>query len=186
MCSNKKQLREKFFKLRSSVTFSYEKNCQIAEKVLKLLESVKYDSVFSYVSMACEVDTKRIISALFPYVKVLVPYTYDGVMTPVLLDDLSRLEKVDRLGNVFGKNEKPATLSPTTAPTVTIIPMLAFSVDLYRLGYGGGYYDRYLSQNDTLKIGLAFDEQQTFEKFNEVHDVKLDIIVTPTRVLRRE
>jgi len=64
-------------------------------------------------------------------------------------------------------------------PSAVIVPMLAFDKNNYRLGYGGGYYDRYLKDYDGLKIGLAFDEQYG-ELCIESFDMPLDIIITPT------
>ena len=57
----------------------------------------------------------------------------------------------------------------------------------YRIGYGGGYYDRtieYLEKkNEILKLGIAFDEQEIMKIPKEKYDKKLDIIVTPTRLI---
>ena len=59
-----------------------------------------------------------------------------------------------------------------------IVPCLGFSSDLYRLGYGGGYYDTYLKDFSGLKIGIAYDIQRIDNGFNEKHDIKLDTIIT--------
>ncbi len=67
-------------------------------------------------------------------------------------------------------------------PDVYIIPLLAFNLSGYRIGYGGGYYDRYLNVNNGLKIGVA--AEYMLEDFNwDKHDIKLDIIVTPSRII---
>ena len=64
-----------------------------------------------------------------------------------------------------------------------LIPSLAFDKDKFRLGYGRGYYDRFLSKsikenNDILKVGVAF----SFQKYHKLpinqNDVKLDFILT--------
>lgn len=67
-------------------------------------------------------------------------------------------------------------------PDVLVIPLLVFC-DGYRIGYGGGYYDRYLEKHpECLRIGIAFDEQEgQFEP--ESWDQRLDWIITPTRTL---
>lgn len=67
-----------------------------------------------------------------------------------------------------------------------IVPGVAFDERCWRLGYGGGYYDRLLPllPSECARIGFAFDEQILPTIPAEEHDVALDIVVTPTRVLR--
>ncbi len=80
----------------------------------------------------------------------------------------------------------PETSQPIKIQSIDsiLIPLLAFDKKGSRVGYGGGYYDRFLPQcrPDALKIGLSF-----FEPIEEVEDVadwdvKLDVCVTPTVV----
>ena len=67
-------------------------------------------------------------------------------------------------------------------PDILFVPLVAFDNDLNRLGYGGGFYDRYIQKiskiKKIVKVGLAF----SFQKLNIIpinkHDKKLDIIIT--------
>ena len=64
---------------------------------------------------------------------------------------------------------------------IIIIPTVGVDKNGYRLGYGGGYYDRFLESvkqrsNRPLLIGLIYDFQFIDESFNELHDIKLDIV----------
>ena len=64
---------------------------------------------------------------------------------------------------------------------IIIIPTVGVDKNGYRLGYGGGYYDRFLesvaqSTNRPLLIGLIYDFQFIDESLNELHDIKLDIV----------
>ena len=67
-------------------------------------------------------------------------------------------------------------------PDILLVPLLAFDSRLYRIGYGGGYYDRYIKKIKQKKnittIGLAY----SFQKIKEVpinkHDIKLDFVIT--------
>jgi 5-formyltetrahydrofolate cyclo-ligase len=63
---------------------------------------------------------------------------------------------------------------------------VAFDETGARLGYGGGYFDRLLPmlRADCARIGVAFDEQVLSEIPAEEHDAHVDVVVTPTRVLR--
>lgn len=67
----------------------------------------------------------------------------------------------------------------------TVVPLIAFDLQLNRIGFGGGYYDRYLSKHKTVSVGIAFDEQQCDDLTPEETDVPLDFIITPTRILRK-
>lgn len=68
-----------------------------------------------------------------------------------------------------------------TGKDILIIPALAFSKDRYRLGHGGGFYDRIKS--DSLRIGVCI-EDQLIENFpKEDHDVPMDMIITESRIL---
>ena len=60
---------------------------------------------------------------------------------------------------------------------VVIVPIVAYDKNKYRLGYGKGYYDRFLSTVDALKIGIAYKVQEVEDVFHETHDIKLDYIV---------
>ena len=68
---------------------------------------------------------------------------------------------------------------------LVIVPAVAYSEDCYRLGYGGGYYDRFIERlrDDAVTVGIAFDLQIFPEVPKEPHDAQLDYIVTETRIL---
>lgn len=69
-------------------------------------------------------------------------------------------------------------------PAVWVIPGLAVDADGYRLGQGGGYYDRALESvhDDALIIAILFEDEVVAEVPREVHDHRVDIVVTPERV----
>ena len=62
--------------------------------------------------------------------------------------------------------------------------MLAVGADGVRLGYGGGYYDRYFARANTLRVGIGYDFQFTEELFSEVWDMPLDAFVSESGVRR--
>ena len=67
-------------------------------------------------------------------------------------------------------------------PTVILAPLLAFDMEGYRLGYGGGYYDRMLAarrkQGNVIVVGLAFDIQRVDMVPRDPHDERLDWVLT--------
>jgi len=73
-------------------------------------------------------------------------------------------------------------------PDVIFIPLVAYDDDLNRLGYGGGFYDRYLEKiskiKKILKIGLGFSYQEIKKIPINKYDKKLDLIVTEKKIIQ--
>ena len=68
---------------------------------------------------------------------------------------------------------------PNTHYDVMIVPLLAFDTQLYRLGFGGGWYDRALAaQPQALKVGLAYDFQYADYLPHAPHDIAMNMILT--------
>ena len=67
-------------------------------------------------------------------------------------------------------------------PNIFLIPLVAYDEKLYRIGYGGGYYDRYLKKIKKRKkivtIGLAYSFQKVKKIPIKEHDMKLDFVIT--------
>lgn len=164
-----------------------EKDCVILKKVIELLSSRQVGTLFSYVSMGSEVDTRILLDKLFGQVDIYVTMVVDRIMYAIKADSRRRFSfESDKLGNVFALEElSEQNLDAVFDFDVTLVPMLAFNSNGFRLGYGGGYYDSFLSKSKSLKIGLAYDEQQNEDIIIERHDVPLDIILTPTRTIGR-
>lgn len=75
-------------------------------------------------------------------------------------------------------------------PAVVLVPLLAFDRRLYRLGYGGGFYDRTIAglrhaAPDVITIGIAFALQEVTHVPRGVHDQALDLIVTDEGIVQR-
>ena len=73
-------------------------------------------------------------------------------------------------------------------PDILLVPLVAYDSSLNRLGYGGGYYDRYMEKIEkikkVIKIGLAFSFQKISSIPTNQYDKKLDFIVTEKEILR--
>ena len=74
------------------------------------------------------------------------------------------------------------------SPNILLIPLVGFDDQLNRLGYGGGYYDRYLSKvrikDKLLKIGVGFSFQKVKKIPVNNHDKKLDCIITEKKIIK--
>jgi 5-formyltetrahydrofolate cyclo-ligase len=75
-----------------------------------------------------------------------------------------------------------------TYPDILLVPLVGFDNDLNRLGYGGGFYDRYIEKIEkikkVIKIGLAFSYQKLKHVPTNQHDKKLDFIITEKEILK--
>ena len=83
---------------------------------------------------------------------------------------------------------EPLPSAPVLEPDVMLVPLLAFDARGYRLGYGGGFYDRTIAQlrnqKPVLTIGVAFDEQRVDAVPHVDYDQRLDWVLTPSGPLR--
>ena len=88
--------------------------------------------------------------------------------------------------NKFGIPEPVST--KIIYPDILLIPLVAYDTNLNRLGYGGGFYDRYIEKIEkikkVIKIGLAFSYQKVKTIPINQHDKKLDFIITEKKILK--
>ena len=79
--------------------------------------------------------------------------------------------------------QQPASTAEAARPDVLFVPLIGFTSDLDRPGQGGGHYDRWLAAHPgRIAIGLAWDAQLVDTLPAEPHDIRLDAVVTPTRI----
>jgi 5-formyltetrahydrofolate cyclo-ligase len=182
--TDKKLLRDHARALRSTLSPAEisEKSGHICRNVLELLDGT--NPLLVYVSKPSEVNTQELIERLIAQGKtVVVPIIEKETKTLRLsyLDDPAVLqESTFRVHEPVG-HELPALASDVKA---VIIPMLAFDKKGNRLGYGAGYYDRFLSSHPHLtRIGLAFACQEVEEIPADATDAGMDIIVTDTSII---
>lgn len=84
--------------------------------------------------------------------------------------------------------KEPVDSAPVVEPDVLVVPLLAYDRHGYRLGYGGGFYDRTLAKlrarKTIIAIGLGFHEQEVAEVPHADYDERVDWILTPERLIR--
>ena len=139
-----------------------------------------------YVSKGLEVDTHGLIRQLLAMGrKVYVPW-FDAAKERYGASELRDFD-LDLATGRFGILEpKPEAIRPATADQidVALAPGLAFDETGNRLGRGMGYFDRLLQEIRGAKIALAFEFQVVGEVPTEAHDLRMDFIVTETRVIK--
>jgi 5-formyltetrahydrofolate cyclo-ligase len=141
-------------------------------------------SVMVYVSKPPEVDTMPLIRHFIDQdIRVVVPIIERETRTL----RLSRLEDPDNLvASTFSVPEPIGNEIPVRGEEleVIIVPLLAFDRSGHRLGYGAGYYDRFLSSYPQAKrIGAAFSCQEIVSVPADANDVAMDMIVTEREII---
>jgi len=114
--------------------------------------------------------------------KIYVPCVDKDVIKPSLLKDGCRMKK-----GCFSIPEPVKTSSPKSLKDINVViaPGLAFDIKGMRLGFGAGYFDRFLKKlpKSAVKIGLAYDFQLVQKLPQEKHDIAMDYIVTDKRII---
>ena len=147
----------------------------------------KAKDIFIYVSFGSEVSTHEIINkALRDKKNIYVPKTdiNKKEMIAVKIHSFTELN-VDNYGilePISVDKEKIASDFDTI-----VMPGVAFDKEGNRIGYGGGYYDKYLEKNifKAKKIALAYEEQILEKIETDYHDIKVDFIINTKKIIKK-
>lgn len=185
---DKKVMRKEMLENRSKLTKKEirEKSNKIKEKLMGLEKFKEAQVIFSFISFGDEVDTHEIIKESLKLGKrVGVPVTIpEG--RKLLVSELYDFDKELELGyyDILAPKEEYIREIHPKEIDVVLVPGVVFTPAGYRIGYGGGYYDRFFSKNkDIYKIGLCFDMQIADEIPIDLYDIPVDIIITEDRII---
>lgn len=181
----KKNLRNEIKRFRKNMPKELKQNYdnKISDIFLSSSTYKLSDMVLSYVSTDIEVDTMKIILKAFEDKKIVaVPRCIKNSrkMEFIVINSLNDLEK-----GSFGVLEPKLTIVKKANPTnksVCIIPALSYDKFGYRLGYGGGYYDRFLSNFKGNKVGIIYNENITEQLIHGKFDIPVTQIVSQTKI----
>ena len=180
---NKSLLRKKIFKIKKK---KYHKDLNInPDKFIDLLKINKFNikNIGGYYPSNYEIDDLSILELLGKKdYRVALPIIKKNYQM-----DFCKWSSQDPLKiNKFGIPE-PFT-SKILYPDLLLVPLVAFDNRLNRLGYGGGFYDRYIEKIEkikkVIKIGLAFSCQKIKNMPLSKYDKKLDFIITEKEILK--
>lgn len=136
-----------------------------------------FHSYFVYNSFGSEAGTKKLISYLLKKGKdIYLPKTEEESMYPVKYSGRFSI-------GVYGI-EEPVGEKYRGNIDVCVLPLLAVDKEGNRLGYGGGYYDKFLRDNSCLRIAYCYDFQVIEKVESEPFDVKVQYIVTDKRTIK--
>ncbi len=175
----KDELRKYLIEKRKEIINKKELSTIIVNKIIDLDIYKKAKVIALYKSMKDEVDTNFLISNSLKEKKVLLPRIINNQIHFIVINKNTLYEKsnigvLEPLGEEYCGNID-----------LIIVPGIAFDKNLNRLGFGMGYYDKYLSNIDIYKIGICFDNQIVELVPTNDLDIKMDMIISENRVYRK-
>lgn len=170
----KEFLRKKYKEKRDNIKNKVTKDNLIYQKVINNKDILSSKTLLIYISINSEVDTTKIINYFLNTKNIAVPKIIDNNMFFCYVTNLNDLTP--------GKYNIP---EPTNENIVTdfdnaicIVPGICYDKKNYRVGYGKGYYDRFLSKNKIKTIGLCYKECMIEKIDNDKYDYKIDEVIT--------
>ncbi len=185
---DKKTLRKKMLRNRSEI--AKETREEYSKKIAtSLYETNHYKNaktIMAFISFGSEINTRYIIDHAIKegkivVIPVMVPETRELKVSRIL--DFSELE----VGHYNIPTQKKKFLRFLDPKTIDLIltPGLIFARDGYRIGYGGGYYDRFLEiYGDIDKIAIGFDMQVVDKVPTDEYDIPVDYILTEKNFIK--
>ena len=161
------------------------KSAEIEKQCFLLPDFVASDWVFAYISLGHEVATRGLIKRLLAMGKHVCVPKFDEPTQQYVASELRDFDKELRKGK-FGILELDPEAMRRVQPEkldALLVPGLAFDDAGNRLGRGRGFFDRILRETRGAKLALAYDLQLVKEVPTEKHDVRMDYIITETKVV---
>lgn len=176
--ANRKKQSSEFISQNSSI---------ITEKLLSMDCIKNANTIMLYLDFNNEVQTNELVNKLLCLNKTVASPITIMDKRELIPSKISNLTEGINIG-AYGIREPKKECSPEINVKdidIVIVPAVAYDEDCYRLGYGGGFYDRFLSKlkDDAITIGIAFDLQIFDSIPKESHDAQLNFIVTETRTI---
>ncbi|MBQ6851951.1 MAG: 5-formyltetrahydrofolate cyclo-ligase [Oscillospiraceae bacterium] len=174
---DKKTLRQQIRELKRGMTLEQisQASARLMEAFINTSQYKEAKSIYGYLPYNQEVRTWSILErALQDGKRVAVPKIYGDDMRFIYLSDLSQVEKG------FGGIPEPVGDGPVAddRTALVLMPGLAFTKDGDRMGYGGGYYDRFLANEPAHPtVALCYDFQIVEHIPTEDYDVPVDLVL---------
>ncbi len=182
----KRALRQKYKQIRREMTVEEKAlmDKKICDRFTSLWSYRNSETILIYVSSAIEVDTREIINrALKKGKKVAVPRCIDGtsLMEFFFIESLEELS-VRSMGILEPERDESKLLTDFSSG-ICVVPALTFSKDGLRLGYGKGYYDRFLSSFSGSVVGLCYSNCISENLPGGRYDKRVSSIVTDKGII---
>lgn len=189
LTNNKKVQRKELLAKRRALTLiqKNEYSAVITKQIVELEEYKNSQICFLYASMPDEFQTKElIVNALKAGKQICLPYITDKnmkIMQATLIKSLDEL--VVGAYNILTVKEKNLRIVKPQDIDFILVPAVGLDKKGYRLGMGGGYYDRYLVKAiNAKKIAAVYDCQLVDEVIKDDYDFKVDMILTENTTIK--
>lgn len=174
----KKIIRKFLINRRKQLSGDYEKKNMSYVHLCPLLNNINSDYVGSYVDYNFELSTNSLNKYLIEKnINICLPKINSQSKEINFFKFSSGTKLIKNKYNIL----EPEVTNEIIFPKLVLVPLLAFNESGFRLGYGGGFYDKYFSsqeEKDIIKVGLGFSFQKANQIPIESHDQKLDWILT--------
>ena len=185
----KKEIRSYQKELRDKLTGEEQQNLSnsIRQRLFESKEYLDCKRLFTFVSFRSEVDTIQIIqNALMDGKSVYIPKVEDDILEFYEIKSMNHLHpsKFGVLEPVGEEEYRYIPVQDNRQDNLILLPGLAFDSLGNRIGYGGGFYDKYLSSHpeaEFYKVALAYDFQLMDKIPSEKFDRKADAVLTPSQ-----
>ena len=182
----RKHLRKEALHRRDSIPASVRTQLsrQIVNRAIDWIEMNRADAVLTYINMRSEVETSGLLSYLLTQNKIVLAPVMDTKqrsLTPHRITDLKK-DLVLHLYGMHQPNQAICPPFPLEQIDLIFVPSAAFDLNGHRIGYGAGFYDRFLPRcPQAVWIGLAYEAQVVPNTFPQTWDVPLHQILTERR-----
>ncbi len=185
----KSSLRKRILALRRAQSLSdiEKKSGDVRRKLSTFVPFCQAETILFYLAMKDEVQTEKIIEECLQKGKRVVAPLIDWQRKEILPSEIKDLTKDIEIGILEIPQPKNNLYSPFSPANIdmVIVPGVAFNRKGNRLGFGGGFYDRFLGKlSDRIKlVALAFELQLVGNVPSQSHDIAADYIITERRII---
>ena len=184
LIKEKQELRKKYLLIRKNIKNKQEKSNMIINKLIQEQSFINAKVIALYKSLNNEVDTNELIKYSLELKKIVVlPKVIENELVFYKIEKNELLEKssfgvfepISNNDNRFSKEKID----------LVIVPGICFDLERNRLGFGKGYYDRFLCNTFIKSIALSFDEQIVSTEIIPVNefDVKVNSVITDKKII---
>jgi len=178
----KKELRRRQLIVRKNLFSNISKvfDIKLFENLFQNISFENVEVVSSFNSINTEINTNDLNNYILSKNKILC---FPAIIKK---DDYLIFRKFTNHNDMYQGSmriKEPQVTNEVLLPNLLFVPCLAYDSFGFRLGYGGGYYDRTLSYYKSIKqkfitVGYAFDDQKVHEVPKDKFDIKLDYVIT--------
>ena len=181
----KKELRRQLLQIRRDIPTEQKNSASLSirSEILKLIDSGSFDAVLLFSPIRGEPDVALLTEEL---IKRSIRVAFPISLTEVTQLDFREVYSLDDLkAGAYGISEPDASAPHlgSLKNTLCVVPAIAYDKSGIRLGYGKGYYDRFLSKFKGIKAGLIYSDFVVENIPNGRFDLKSDIIITEKGVI---